>query len=213
MNIKVAILNKKKYLLVYIVLLIFFTLWFLVPNKFENITLASLLFILLLVIGVVSICYFNINNQNLHKLSFIIILSFGIISLFLSPINDISDEGEHTIRSYILSEGNLQPDYVIIPNTEYNGYEAINSVVDLANSRGINVFNTGIDDSKIDYGNNYFNSAFAQNPFYAYIAQAIGMEIAKLLDLNSIWLLWLARFCNILLYSCVIAISIKKVPI
>lgn len=214
MNIEVDMLNKnKKYLLIYIVLLIFFTIWFLVSNNLENITIAVLLFTLLLIFGIISICYFNINNQDLHKLAFIIILSFGIISLFLSPINDISDEGEHTIRSYILSEGDLQPDYVSVPHTNNNGYKAINSVVDLADARGINVFNTKIDDAKIDYGDNYFNSAFAQNPFYAYIAQAIGMEIAKLLDLNCIWLLWFARFFNILFYGCITFIAIKKAPI
>lgn len=206
-------IKNKRYLLIYTVLLVFFSIYFLVPNHFENTSLAFGLFILLLFLGIISICYYNKNENNLHKWTLLIILLFGIVFVFLSPINDISDEVEHTVRADILSEGDFKPDYVIIPNTDIHGYKTINSIIDLANLRGVNVFNTDIEHSKIDYGDNYFNSAFAQNPFYAYIAPAIGMLVAKLLDLNSIWLLWIARFFNILLYGSVVAIAIKKTPI
>lgn len=207
------IANNKKYLSIYIALLVFFSIWFLVPNDFQNTALAAGLFVFLLAVGVISILYYRVNENNLHKVAFVIILLFGIAFVFLSPINDISDEAEHTVRSEILSTGDLQPDYVLIPNTDVHNYKTINSIVDLANLRGVNVFNTAVDDSKIDYRDNYFNSAFAQNPFYAYLAPAIGMIIAKLLDLNSIWLLWMGRLFNLLLYGAVIAFAIKKAPV
>lgn len=206
-------IRNKKYLLIYTALLVFFSIWFLVPNNFQNVELAVGLFIVLLIIGIVSISYYSFNENSLHKVAFVIILLFGIAFVFVSPINDISDEVEHTVRSEILSEGDLQPDYVLIPNTDVYNYKTINSIVDLAELRGVNVLSTDVDNSKIDYGDNYFNSAFAQNPFYAYLAPAIGMIVAKLLDLNAIWLLWMGRIFNLLLYSAVVAIAIKKAPV
>ena len=63
------------------------------------------------------------------------------------------------------------------------------------------VFQTNWDDQKIDYTPSYVNSVFAQNPFYGYIPQAIGIDIAKGLNLNNIWMIWLGRFCNLLVYG------------
>ena len=58
-----------------------------------------------------------------------------------------------------------------------------------------------------------FHSAFAQDPFFAYLAPAIGMAIAKLLNLNAIWMLWLGRIFNTVLYAALAAYAIKKTPI
>ena len=116
-----------------------------------------------------------------------------MISLFLSPIYDISDESEHFVRSEIISTGQLSTSYVPIPNTTEYGYETINSVIIFFNNAGTNIFNTYVDDEKIDYTPTYFNSAFAQNPFYAYLAQGLRIFLAKYLDLNAIWMLWLGR--------------------
>lgn len=55
-------------------------------------------------------------------------------------------------------------------------------------------------------------SCFEQNPFHMYVAQAIGLGLAKLLDLNNIWLLWLGRLCNLIMYATFCGIAIKKTP-
>ena len=44
--------------------------------------------------------------------------------------------------------------------------QTIKSLIVFCNSAGLNVFNTDVDDAKIDYTPSYFNSAFSQNPFY-----------------------------------------------
>ena len=54
---------------------------------------------------------------------------------------------------------------------------------------------------------------FAQNPFFGYLPQAIGVFIAKLLDLNVIWMLWLASICNLVVYSAIVSFAIRKTPI
>lgn len=58
-----------------------------------------------------------------------------------------------------------------------------------------------------------YHSAFAQNPFFGYLPQAIGIFLAKILDLNTIWMLWLGRVCNLVLYASIVAYAVKKTPI
>ena len=47
-------------------------------------------------------------------------------------------------------------------------------------------------------------------PIYGYLPQAIGILIAKLLDLNVIWILWLGRICNLICYAGLVSYAIKK---
>ena len=54
---------------------------------------------------------------------------------------------------------------------------------------------------------------YEQNPFYLYLAQAIGIDLAKLLNLNQISMLWAGRLFNLLLYASFTFIAIKKTPI
>ena len=81
--------------------------------------------------------------------------------------------------------------------------------MDMVNS---SVFNTKADTEPINNTPVKFPSAFAQNPFFGYIAPAIGIAIAKLLDLNAIWMLWLGRIFNALLYAVIVSYAIKETP-
>ncbi len=206
-------LENKSYIAIYALILSLFSLYFTYRANFSNPKFEIFMFCILLIAGIFSIIYYTKNNKNLHKVALVLIVLFGVISLFLSPIYDISDESEHFVRSEIISTGELSTSYVPIPNTTEYGYETINSVIVFFNNAGTNIFNTHVDDEKIDYTPSYFNSAFAQNPFYAYLAQGLGIFLAKCLDLNAIWMLWLGRFFNLLLYAGIITLAIKKAPV
>ena len=205
--------NKKYFIGIYALILSLFSLYFTYRANFSNPEFEVLMFCILLIAGIFSIAYYTKNNENLHKVALVLIIIFGIISLFLTPIYDVSDESEHFVRSEIVSTGELSTSYVPIPNTTANGYKTIVSVTSFFDNAGANVFNTHVDDEKIIYTPSYFNSAFAQNPFYAYLAQGLGVFLAKCLDLNAIWMLWLGRFFNLLLYAGIITIAIKKAPV
>lgn len=82
--------------------------------------------------------------------------------------------------------------------------------MDMVNS---SIFRTDADTLPINNTPVPFHSAFTQNPFFGYVAPAIGIALAKLLDLNAIWLLWLGRIFNIILYAGLVAYAIKKTPI
>lgn len=142
-----------------------------------------------------------------------------------------NDEVEHFVRVEMTSNGVVFPEYdknasYSIDGITYNGkYLTIQSTLDLAEKGKVkssydfmdmvnsSVFNTEADTQPINTTQVPFFSAFAQNPFYGYIAPAIGMAIAKLLDLNAIWLLWLGRIFNALLYALLVSYAIKKTPI
>ena len=206
-------IENKRYILLYLAILCFFAISFF---KYENYIAPGFeiaVFILVFILGSFCLYYYTKNENDLHKVALVIILLFGITCVFLTPIDDVSDEQEHFIRSEIVSTGQILTDYVPIPNTTENGYKTIESVTLLGENAGANVFTTDADDSKISYTTSYFNSAFSQNPFYSYLPQAIGVLLAKILDLNAIWLLWLGRLFNLAVYAGVITLAIRKTPI
>lgn len=45
-----------------------------------------------------------------------------------------------------------------------------------------------------------------------YLAPAIGITIARLLNLNCLWLLYLGRLCNLLLYTVVTYLAMRRLP-
>lgn len=204
------IFEVKYYILLYIIILVLLNLHFLKYEDYLHPGLEITIFIILSILGIISILYYKENRNKLHKVAFFVIVIFGILCLFTTPIDDVCDEQEHFTRSEIVSQGHILTNYINIPGTDFFGYETIRSISLFAENAGINVFNTDVDDRKINYTLDYQNSAFSQNPFYGYLPQAFGILLAKLLDLNAIWMLWLGRFFNLLLYSSICTIAIKK---
>ncbi len=193
-------------IILYGIFLSFFTIMFVKYNNPSNREFLILIFVLILIIGLISIYYYNKNKNKIYKTAFIVIILFGICSAILTPINDISDEYEHLVRSEIVSGGEITTNYD-------NGFKTINAINSLGIETDNNLFTTNLWNLKINYNDYYSSCAFAQNPFYAYLAPALGIIITELLDLNTIWLLYLGRICNLLLYASIISIAIKKSPI
>lgn len=195
-------------IIIFAVLLSFFTYTF--TNNFNTSNKGFLIgmFILTLFLGIVLICYFNLGKHDLYKTAFVVILIFGLCSVFLTPINDVSDEYEHLARAEIVSNGEISTHYI-----DSLGFKSIESIDELGNESNHNLFNTNLWNSKINYSQYYSDCAFAQNPFYAYLAPAFGILLAKVLDLSTIWMLYLGRIANLLLYASVVSIAIKKSPV
>ena len=184
-----------------------------------------LIFIAVSVLGILSIVIYSYygNQDDLYKVAFVIILVFGLMFCFLNPVLGGPDEYEHFIRSEMTSEGIIVPTY--IDNSYYltiqsshdllgEGYSHIKSGWYKINKKNATIFNSSLYWNPINYSvNTQFNSSFAQNPFYGYIPQSIGISIAKLFDMDAIWLLWLGRITNLLFYAGIVAIAIKKTPI
>ena len=220
---KEGIINSKKYWIIYMGLILISTLTIFDINNYSNPKIEVVILLLISLFGIFSISYYfsNSNEKELYKIAFIVILLFGIVCSVLMPIACAPDEYEHFVRSEITSTG------VLFPHYQNGSYSTIYGVFDLIGTitqyRGENynligvdnatVFTTDADTLKINYTIINYHSAFAQNPFYGYLAQGLGIDIAKLLDLNVIWMLWLGRIFNLILYACLVAFAVKKTPI
>lgn len=223
--------DSKKYWLLY---LVFITVTFISTLNKENLThpkFEIIAFLVIAVLGVFCILFYFLHNEDceLHKVAFVIILIFGILCAFATPILFHADEIEHFTRSEITSQGVIIPDWIgdefgidrLFNKTdgensyEFNygvGFYTIKSINVLEDLHGQTVFDTDLDTQKIDYSPHIRGSAFEQNPFYGYLPQGFGVFIAKLLDLNVIWLLWLGRIFNLIFYAFLIALAIRIAP-
>ena len=222
-DIKQSILNSKKYLILYLIFVAVFVIsnFNLVNYAFPRVEI--LVVSCVAILGSFAIIFYCNNNEkeDLWKSAFIIVLIFGIMCSMLMPFFCAPDEYEHFVRSEITSTGQL------VPQFENNSYQTIQAYADIQNHLGFQrdnhwniigvthgtVFTSQAMDTPINYSSYSVNNSFAQNPFYGYLAQGLGMDIAKLLNLNLVWLLWLGRICNLIMYAAFAAIAVKKTPI
>lgn len=229
---KTDIFNSRKYWIIYLILIsiVFFSL--MNASNYIHPTVEIIVFILMAVLGIFFIGFYqgHCGEKDFYKTVFIIIFILGITFSFLTPIFCAHDEAEHFIRAEMTSNGVIFPEYnetisYRVNNISHVGaFYTIQSTFDLAECGTNNgysfmdiqkssIFKTDADTLPINTTLVPIFKAFAQNPFYGYIAPAIGMAIAKLLDLNAIWLLWLGRIFNSLLYAGLVSYAIKKTPI
>ena len=199
-------LSRNKYFLIYLISLLFFAVCCFNYENYIHPLKEIVILVFLAIIGFIVINYAD-KDKDLYKIAFIVIVLFGLLFVFLSPFNAATDEPEHLVRAEITSQNIVFPKY----DEENGGFLTIESVTTVP--RNLNVFETDWDTQKINLTPTYYDSAFLQNPFYGYIAPAIGLTLAKLLDLNQVWLLWRGRFFNLLLYGSICAIAIKKSPV
>ena len=226
-------LNSKKYLLIYLVLITVMGLSTLSNKNFQDPTFEIIVFVIVAILGIFSILfYFSHNDEDeLYKVAFVVILCFGIFCALIVPMCEVSDESEHLTRAEITSQGVLIPVwdggdsgidrlYNHTDEGKYSqalnkgvGFKTIKSILFFSDQRGKTVFEVSGDTDKIDYTPFIDGSAFEQNPFFGYLPQAIGIFIAKLLDLNVIWILWLGRISNLICYAGLISLAIRKTPV
>lgn len=226
---KNVLFESKKYLLIYLVFITIAGLSTVTGSNISQPKFELITFVIVAILGSFCILFYLLNNseKDLYKVAFVVIVCFGLICSLLVPIGSVSDEPEHFVRSEITSQGIIFPHWTgsdlgltrtyntdgkFVTNETEIGFETIESSNFLAKERGLTVFETSHDTDKINSSKIITPSAFEQNVFYAYLPQAIGILIAKLLDLNVIWMMWLARIANLLCYAALVSYGIKKTP-
>ncbi len=142
----------------------------------------------------------------LYQFAFVFIIVAGVLSLVIQPIFNIPDETAHFARAEYLSRGN------IIVDTEETAYETIQSVIDLHGNLRTTYISSSIKGEEIDYSTSQIGHIAAGNASFLYIPQAIGIFIAKILQLDVIWMLWLARLGNLVCYALGIGLALKIAP-
>lgn len=225
--------KSRKYWIIYLIFIAVTCASTLSAKNFDKPQFTIAAFIIVAVVGILCIVYYFMHDsQNeLYKVAFVIIICFGLMSAFVVPIVDISDELEHLTRAEITSQGVIFPhweggannltrlynhsdegQYSTKLNTDV-GFRTSQSHMFFLNNREHTVFDTPHDTDKINKSTILDGSAFEQNPFYGYLPQAIGVFLAKLFDMNVIWMLWLGRVFNLIFYAFLIALAVRIAPV
>ncbi len=230
---KNMLFKSKKYCLIYLVLIFILGLSTANQKNFIRPEFLILIFVLVAILGIFCIVFYFLHDsdEELYKFAFVVILCFGIVCALIVPICDVSDETEHLARAEITSQGVIIPHWTgedkgvnsLFNHTEGErissarnsgvGYISITAQNFFSSNLGVTVFDTIHDTDKINTTPHLIDSAFEQNPFFGYLPQAIGVFIAKFLDLNVIWMMWLPRICNIIFYAGVISLAVRKIPV
>lgn len=226
-------IKTKKYWLIYLIFITVTCMSTLSAKNFVKPQFVIATFAIVAVLGIFCIVYYFMHDseKELYKVAFVIILCFGMISSLIVPIVDVSDELEHLTRAEITSQGVIFPHweggknnltrlynhtsegkYSTALNTDV-GFETSESHMFFLKNRENTVFETPNDTDKISKSTILDGSAFEQNPFYGYLPQGLGIFLAKLFDMNVIWMLWLGRIFNLISYAFLISLAIKKAPV
>lgn len=141
-----------------------------------------------------------------YKFAFIFIIVVGCLSVFIQPIFNIPDEEAHFVRAEMASRG----EFFVNPDEQH--FETIQSAIDIKDNLFDTYLESNLQGEKIDYEPVYTEWVAASNVAILYLPQAFGILIAKVLDLDVIWMLWLARLFNLIVYSGIISCIIKYSP-
>ena len=145
-------------------------------------------------------------NIRIEIFAFLCIVFLGGLSAIVQPILNIPDETVHFARAERVSEGKVFTD----PSVQ--NFDTIKSVVEMQKSAEIPIIKSGLENKDVDYTVDYVNHVAASNLSFLYFPQALGIIIAKALNLNVIWLLWMARLCNLIFYSILMTIAMHIIP-
>lgn len=201
-------IKNKKYLSIFFIIVLLIFISMLQMKNIASPLMEIGIFILTVLIGIFLINYYTLHKKELYKVAFLMIILLGIFIVLLNPIAISPDEDEHFARAVSTSLGDFFPTYI-----ENRGFESIQLTLDVANSRGFNPIDSPVAETPSNFTPTYFHSLFQQNPFYGYLAQAIGILIAELFSLSALYPFLFARFANLLLYATLVAIAIRKTPI
>ena len=145
-------------------------------------------------------------NIELHQFATIFLLVVGMLFAIIQPILNAPDETVHFARSEMVSRGQ------IIVDSNVTEYDIIQSVQELQLNKKKTYLGSDIRGKGIEYSMTKTGHVAASNATFLYFPQAIGVLIAKVLQLDVIWMLWLARIMNLICYALGVGLALKIAP-
>ena len=164
----------------------------------------------------------RLRNIKPEKVFLIIALIYGLSFLMINPPFQAIDEKTHFFRASDISEGHMMPQKVgsesLVTITE--SMAAVTSKFDLSNYPNNKLRLTDIisglgvplnENSKSS--SNIAIFAIVAYPPVPYLASAFGMDLAKLFNLPVLFLLYIGRLMNLIVWLLLIYMAIKITPI
>ncbi|SDA37092.1 Uncharacterized membrane protein [Methanobrevibacter millerae] len=203
-SVKTSFLGNKKYLLIYLISIAVFTFSMLGTKNYQYRGFEEISIPILIIIGIICIIYSFYREMNPEKVALILILVFGLMMVFLAPPMTHPDEVNHYTRAEALSEGEF------FPQSDQGFYENDYFLRLNEAKRGLTIFDNHHVTDPITSHKSYINAN--TSPFYSYIASALGILLAKCLNLTSVFAMFFARLANLLVFAGGAYWAIKKSP-
>ncbi|MDO5849516.1 MAG: DUF2142 domain-containing protein [Methanobrevibacter sp.] len=210
------LIDKKHLIVIYVVAILLLTIGMFSPKNFQYPTTEILFFIFTVFLGIFLILYSLKHQNEIHKIAFLVIIIVGGLSVFFAPPFIIPDEYFHINHVLDILNGNLFSNSYRVPVNKF--YEPLyaNLYHSLKIDPGIRtlLLNNEVAFKPIsNYGEIYLLDRTTESPFYAYIFSALGLYIAKALNVGIVCAIWLSRIPNLLVYAFVTYFVIKKAPL
>ena len=206
MDIKNYFADYQKSMIVFIAFLFVFVFAMFTPENYADSHNEVIFIILVAICGLFSIYFSYRNKLKLHNVALVLIIIFGLLLIFFTPPLSFIDESAHFTRAELISEGQLYPEYTdkgIPVNDYYFGMQ--NSFY------GTTILDDGSYNNPITDHKGYWGWT-TSSPFYSYLFSALGILIAKLLNLTAIWALYLSRIANLVVYGITSYFMVKIIP-
>lgn len=207
MNIKNCFNDCKKCILIFLAFIAVFVFAMSTGENFAHFENEAVFIALVGILGLIGIYYSYKHEMELHKVALVFILVFGLLMVFFTPPLSFPDEAAHFTRAELMTEGYLYPEFsdngILVDNYYFVFQDSYHGVTILSPE---NQYNNPIDGDKDYYG------WTTSSPFYSYLLSALGILIAKLLNLTAIWALYLSRMANLIFYGAVAYFMIKIIP-
>lgn len=151
-------------------------------------------------------------RKKLEKLWLTFVIPIGIIFLIFILPNHVPDENAHIYRAYDMAKGNII--VKVDPETNMNSYIPRQITEESLRSDSTYLNLMQMLEEKTDYNDEVkvFSGAQAYSPIL-YIAPAIMFFISRLLDINIIVGIYLARLSNFIIFLLGGYFAIKKNPL
>lgn len=201
--------DNYKYLIFMFILIIVNGL--LLVDKFSANKYILILFSIMTFIEVIGVIFLINRKFKVENIFLIIGIPIGLLYLIFLPIDDVPDEANHFLRAYEITEGHL----ISQQDEENNGYgyftEDINKYI---RDGDFSYKDTLNDISQKNEGNDtkYVYSNISLYSFICYTPQALGIFVAKLLNLSVLWQAYFARLFNFAVWVLMVYFALKILP-
>lgn len=129
--------------------------------------------------------------------------------VFVREEDWFAEDPKRTYVPIVSEDGSLTTDEAGAKEAEILGQVLTEETYRLIHEKGFSM-----EEPRSDGGNGMARSihhAVVTTPM-GYLAPALGISLARILHLNSLWLMYLGRFMNLLLYTAAVTLALRRLP-
>ena len=168
---------------------------------------------IIFLIGLISssiIYYMFSKNFKLEKIFLYMVIPIGLLYIFIIPLGRAPDENTHFYRSYEISMGNLIAKKDKMKQGGDYLPENINQIFGDSTKYKDEVKNGNIKASNKKKFVSFPNTSMYS--FITYFPQVLGITLGRMLNLPILWIAFLGRITNFLVWITLMYFSIKLIP-